>query len=164
MDLDGQSILFVTDRDGNSEIYIVGAEGGDAANLTNDLSDDFIGVYSPIYDCCCFIATAAYGSFLHEDVQVLRNFRDMHLLTNAPGRAFVEFYYSTSPPIAGVISEYGSLRLLTRIALTPVVYFVKYPAGGFVILVMLIGGSVAWRRRRRERNRAEEEGARLISV
>jgi hypothetical protein len=31
---------------------------------------------------------------------VLRKFRDRYLLTNAPGKAFVRFYYKHSPPIA----------------------------------------------------------------
>jgi hypothetical protein len=51
----------------------------------------------------CFIATAAYGTALHEDINVLRDFRDEYMMTNLVGRAFVEIYYSLSPPIADVI-------------------------------------------------------------
>lgn len=45
----------------------------------------------------CFIATAAYCSYLHKDVSFLRRFRDEHLLTKSAGRAFVAFYYRHSP-------------------------------------------------------------------
>jgi hypothetical protein len=45
----------------------------------------------------CFIATAAYGSPMAQDVKLLRAFRDQYLLTNEPGHKFVELYYSVSP-------------------------------------------------------------------
>ncbi len=85
----------------------------------------------------CFIATAAYGSYLAPEVQALREFRDKYLTANPAGRAFVEFYYKASPPVAEYISKDESLRAVARLALTPVVYGVKYPfvALGFAGLV-----------------------------
>ena len=75
----------------------------------------------------CFIATAAYGSYLEPEVATLRRFRDDYLQTNALGRAFVGWYYGHSPPVADYIRERPWARGLTRVALTPVVYTVKHP-------------------------------------
>lgn len=90
----------------------------------------------------CFIATAAYGSYLNPEVMVLRNFRDNYLLTNYIGKAFVNFYYKNSPPIADHISRHDSLRITTRIALTPLVYGVKYPKSALIFFGMIFTGIV----------------------
>jgi len=75
----------------------------------------------------CFIATAAYGSYLDPHVAVLRTFRDTCLMTNRAGRAFVAFYYQYSPPLARLIARHAALRTVTRWALAPIVYGVIHP-------------------------------------
>ena len=95
----------------------------------------------------CFIATAAYGSYMAEDVLVLRKFRDLYLLTNAPGRIFVQWYYRCSPPIANVIAQSQTLRFVTRAALFPVVGIIKHPF--CVIPIFLTMGIIPARRRAR---------------
>ncbi|MEI6207097.1 MAG: MXAN_6640 family putative metalloprotease [Desulfuromonadales bacterium] len=84
----------------------------------------------------CFIATAAYGSYLHPHVQILRDFRDHALLTNAPGRAFVAFYYRLSPPLADFISHHQLLRTLVRVVLSPIILSVAHPASAGSVLLL----------------------------
>lgn len=73
----------------------------------------------------CFIATAAYGTPMCDEVVSLCSFRDRYLMTNLPGRMFVKTYYKVSPPIAGFISEREYLKKFMRAALKPVISFVK---------------------------------------
>jgi len=69
----------------------------------------------------CFIATAAYGTPMAEEIQILRQFRDEYLLTNPVGKGLVEFYYKVSPPMAEFITEHPSLKPIVRAGLVPAV-------------------------------------------
>ncbi len=107
----------------------------------------------------CFLATAAWGSYMAPQVMTLRAFRDSVLLTSAPGRAFVSFYYKVSPPLAGLISDSPLLRSVSRLALMPAVilarialatslWFAVFSGVALVALTVLFFG-VAIRTRRR---------------
>ncbi|MBU1043272.1 MAG: Ig-like domain-containing protein [Candidatus Omnitrophica bacterium] len=71
----------------------------------------------------CFIATAAFGTYMEPEVQVLRDFRDEYLLTNYLGSEFVKFYYRNSPPIADFIAQNETLKKIIRIGLKPLIKF-----------------------------------------
>jgi hypothetical protein len=67
-----------------------------------------------LLDPKCFIATAAYGSVLHENLRPLRWFRDRVLMKNSLGRAFVEQYYESGPKAAVIVASYPSLAMIVR--------------------------------------------------
>jgi uncharacterized repeat protein (TIGR02543 family) len=78
----------------------------------------------------CFIATAAYGSPTAEQIDVLREFRDVVLLESTAGSQFVALYYKLSPPVADFISGSSLLRTLVRVLLVdPVVGMVEATGG-----------------------------------
>jgi DNA-binding beta-propeller fold protein YncE len=87
----------------------------------------------------CFIATAAYGSWLDPQVLTLRQFRDQHLLTNAIGSWFVALYYRHSPPIADYIRDREILKAIVRSVLAVIIYAIEYPiTAGFMLLLPLL--------------------------
>ena len=94
---------------------------GDNYNLTFVEGTFTITVGSTRFFVPCFIATAAYGTPMAEEIQILRDFRDECLLTNPLGKTFVESYYRVSPPIAEFITEHPSLKPIVRAGLLPVV-------------------------------------------
>ncbi|MBI4004352.1 MAG: S8 family serine peptidase, partial [Candidatus Omnitrophica bacterium] len=65
----------------------------------------------------CFIATAAYGSPLAPELDVLRAYRDGVLARSALGRTLVSSYYRLAPPVAQFIEDKPWLRALVRKAL-----------------------------------------------
>ncbi|MDH3408049.1 MAG: outer membrane beta-barrel protein [Gammaproteobacteria bacterium] len=133
------TLRFVFEKTGGVLGYDVSVEhSGTDLEEENDKASDSAYFSQIGADGICFIATAAYSSYLHPDVQVLRDFRDGYLLTNTAGRAFVDWYYETSPRIAELISQYATLRWLTRVALTPLVYTIKYPWLAVAALISII--------------------------
>lgn len=69
----------------------------------------------------CFIATAAYGSPIKHNVNILREFRDRFLRVNVIGKGFVRLYNTCSPPITDFISNHDNLRMIVRVILLPIV-------------------------------------------
>jgi hypothetical protein len=94
----------------------------------------------------CFIATAIYGPRSRE-VQILRDFRDNHLLTNRAGKQFVAAYYKYSPSIAAVIEKSETLRLIGKLLIAPIVSAVQHS----YLFLMVIGAAVVFAVRRKVR-------------
>ena len=71
----------------------------------------------------CLIATAAYGSEMAPQVQLLREIRDNQLMNTEAGSAFMgtfnEMYYSFSPYIADMERENPMFKEIVKAGLTP---------------------------------------------
>ncbi len=93
----------------------------DDAPSTTIVMDSSYSVAASFADSRCFIATAAYGTPLAEEIQVLRDFRDRYMVTNPVGKALVDLYYRVSPPIAEFIIEHPGLKPIVRVGLVPAV-------------------------------------------
>jgi hypothetical protein len=113
--------------------YYLALTAYDISGNESDFSNEVSGISSPDPPSSnpshvqigsgsgCFIATAAYGSYLNPHVKTLRDFRDGFLTSNSLGRKFVRVYYQYGPRIANHIGKYGFLRYLTRQVLLPLV-------------------------------------------
>jgi hypothetical protein len=73
----------------------------------------------------CLIATAAYGSEMAPQVQLLREIRDNQLMNTESGSAFMtgfnELYYSFSPTIADMQRENPMFKEAVKLGITPMI-------------------------------------------
>lgn len=78
----------------------------------------------------CLIATAAFGSELAPQVQLLREFRDGFVLRTFAGSSFMiafnAFYYSWSPYVAKAEYENPLLRSFIRASIYPLIYSLEF--------------------------------------
>jgi len=86
----------------------------------------------------CFIATAAYGTPWHRDIDTLRSFRDRVLLATPAGRRVVGIYYRLSPPVADLISTSPPLRQFVRGVIMLLVSLINHP----ILLVFLLAAAI----------------------
>jgi len=104
--------------------------GSDISVNKNDLVFTFgpntgesIDVWVESYSGGCLIATAAFGSEMSPQVQMLREIRDNTVLQTKSGSAFMtgfnQFYYSFSPAVADYERENPAFKEAVKLTLTP---------------------------------------------
>ncbi len=101
----------------------------------------------------CLVATAAYGSELAPEVQLLRNFRDNAILKTSAGSnfmvAFNAWYYSFSPSVANYVSDHWVERTMMKGLLYPLIGIlllsssVYSVAGSYPEVAALLSGLLA---------------------
>lgn len=141
--IDTQARPLLADRTIRTTAEISSTEKESADNEKNN--EDF--VLAKVDREGCFIATAAYGSYMADEVVHLRKFRDQTLMKSVVGRQFVSLYYDLSPRFAEVIHENETIRIATRWALTPIVYTISSPLT-VLFLCFVLTCSVIFVRRR----------------
>jgi outer membrane protein assembly factor BamB len=109
----------------------------------------------------CFIATAAYGTPMAEEIEILRELRDEYLLANPVGQALVDLYYRVSPRVAELLNEHPGLKPTVRAGLLPAVGIASVTVSttaadkitilGLLVLTSLAIAVRATRRRARSR-------------
>jgi hypothetical protein len=144
-------VAWIGDVDGVADVT--------AASTTVTMNDDYGITGTFVFGTGCFIATAAYGTPMAEEIQILRDFRDEYLITNPVGSTLVDLYYAVSPPVADFITEHPSLKPVVRAGLAPAVAMSTVvvntsPAEKAAIVGLLVLLSVAlavWATRRRHK-------------
>ena len=150
----------------NGVTYYVRVSATDSADNSSPLSDEMSVEPVPTTDFWeaykaaggtdpggfCFIATAAYGSPMGADLDVLRAFRDQILWPTALGRAFVRSYYDWGRDAAAWIAVRPVAKAAVRVALQPLVWLAALttkvgPLGTLLVLgLLLCAVSLMWRR------------------
>ena len=150
----------------NGQTYYVRVGATDTAANDSALSDELSVAPVPTTDFwesykasggtdpggVCFIATAAYGSPMGTDLDLLRAFRDQILWPTALGRAFVRSYYGWGRHAAAWIATRPAAKAAVRVALQPLVWLAALtttvgPLGTlFLLALALCSLALLWRR------------------
>ena len=102
-----------------TEFALVVVPGSKVSTSTNESSEN----ESSEEGGGCLIATAAYGSEMSPQVQLLREIRDNQLMNTEAGKSFMsgfnEMYYSFSPYIADYGKRNPMFKEVVKVGLTP---------------------------------------------
>jgi hypothetical protein len=147
-----------------SQLAVQGIGPVVTSNLSTEVSDfpETIAPFPNLKKGGCFIATAAFGFYSAPQVQALRLFRDRYLMTSAPGRAFVSWYYRVGPHGAHYLKQHPWLKAPARLLLLPLVLtsmFLVYlsPLGKLACLLGIVV-TAHLTRRKRQRTECSEMG------
>lgn len=138
------------DGDGRLDIFVVSRAKDEIRVYLNNGLYPNIGPGTPVLHATaeagaastsgssgCFIATAAYGTPLANDIDTLRKLRDTVLLNNRLGTAFVDTYYRISPRIADAIAQDSTLKSMVRLLLQ-IILIITRPAMSAPLLLLIV--------------------------
>lgn len=164
--------VFIEDELVNGVPVAVAVRAIDDFGNVGELSDAWIAVPKDVTDFYelyrqeggnedggfCFVATAAYGSYGHPVVRILRSFRDTVLKSAPFGQTLVWGYYQASPPLAQALAQRPTLALVARGLLSLVALIAALAMMAPFILL------AAWGLRRVRGRGAAAVGATLLAI
>jgi hypothetical protein len=153
-DLDGDGVTNLT------EYNNIQAQGGTLGDFVVVATSPELDGTEPVRSSGngCFIATAAYGTPLAEELDALRAWRDASLLTHRTGAAFADAYYRLSPPIAGMVAQSQTLSGVVRLVLWPVTWLAKLGTPGVALVASMLAYAGLVRVRATSRARRPRKG------
>ncbi len=101
----------------------------------------------------CFVATAAFGSYLNPYVKIFRNFRDNVLLKFSLGESFVENYYKYSPYWAKKLEESPIFKNIVRFLLFFMAIVISNPFITMIVGLILLVFALAFYQLGREKKK-----------
>ncbi len=101
--------------------------------LTRDFMDDYGNAGGKGAGHYCFVATAAFGSYDHPVVRLLRSFRDEILAELPGGRTAIDAYYAAGPTLAAAVDGSETLGAASRGAL--------YSLAGLALALLSLGAN-----------------------
>jgi hypothetical protein len=159
----------------NGRTYHVGVVAVDTADNASPLSNTLTAIPEETLDFWesyvaaggdepgnfCFIATVAHGTTLHDNLSILRSFRDQVLSATPAGRDFVDAYYRYGRFAAAWIADKPAVRAVVRGLLTPVVWFawlvLTFGAAGTLALALTFAAGLMLAVRRHSSGHAMKE-------
>ena len=110
------------EKDKQTAVDIGKELGIDKDKITKAVGEENI---KKIYDSNCLIATAAFGSAMTPEVQMLREVRDNHLMRTSSGTSFMvlfnQYYYTFSPTVASWEKQNPVFREIVKVTITPLI-------------------------------------------
>jgi hypothetical protein len=86
----------------------------------------------------CLIATAAYGSYNHPDVILLKKTLNVCFSTSDWGKGVLLIYQDLSRPVALLVAKHNVLRYVSRLVLMPIIFFSRLLIGFGGIFILLV--------------------------
>jgi hypothetical protein len=73
----------------------------------------------------CYVATCVYGSYEHEKVKILRNYRDTKLSKSLLGKLFIKTYYTISPTVVKYLGDNKLFKKINKKILDKIITKIK---------------------------------------